>query len=238
MQEQLCALEMGEELVPEPGTFRGTFDQARHVGDRELPRIRPVDDSEDRLDRREGIVGDLRLRVRDAAKERGFAGIGETGERGIDHELEPQDEIDLVARKPGFREAWRLPGRRRKAGVPAPTLPSASSDEARTLSRQIGDEPPFDVEHLRPDRNANLDRLPVGAVLLGAASVAAPSRAQTLHPLEGRQVAKCAVGDHDDVPATPAVAAVGTPLGTNFSRRKLRPPSPPRPASAWMCARS
>src|SRR5581483_1824137 len=41
-------------------------------------------------------------------------------------------------------------------------------------------------------------------------------------------------GSATSTPSPPS----GPPLGTNFSRRKLSPPSPPRPACTWMRARS
>src|SRR2546430_8152394 len=39
-------------------------------------------------------------------------------------------------------------------------------------------------------------------------------------------------------PPRPPSPPSGPPLGTNFSRRNERPPSPPRPACTWMRARS
>ncbi len=77
VDEQPGALEMGEELVPEPGAVGSALDQPGHVGDGELSLVRTVDDAENGLERRERIVGDLRLRVRDAPQERRLAGVRE-----------------------------------------------------------------------------------------------------------------------------------------------------------------
>ena len=134
VQEQPRALEMREELVTEAGAVRGALDEPRDVGDRELARVRAFDGSEHRLDRRERVVGDLRLRVRDAAEERRLARVREPGERGVDDELEAQREVGLVTWKPGLREAWRLPGRRREARVAAP-----ARRPARRRTRVPGD---------------------------------------------------------------------------------------------------
>jgi hypothetical protein len=77
--------------------------------------------------------------------------------------------------------------------------------------RKIGNEI-LVFEHLRPDRNARLDRLAVGAVLACAATVAALLGGDPLAPLERRQIAQRLVCDEDDVTALAAVAAVGPTL--------------------------
>ena len=62
---------------PRPGAVGRALDEPRDVGDRELALLRPVHHAEDGLERRERVVGDLRLRVRDAAQERRLAGVRE-----------------------------------------------------------------------------------------------------------------------------------------------------------------
>ena len=89
VHEQACALEMREELVPETCSVRSSFDQPGNVRHRELPCVRAVDRAQNRLDRGERIVGDLRLRIRDAAEERGLACVREAGKCRVDDELEP-----------------------------------------------------------------------------------------------------------------------------------------------------
>jgi hypothetical protein len=69
VDEQPRALEMGEELVAEPGSLGRALDQAGDVRDRELPGILPVHGAEHGLDRRERVVRDLGPRVGDAAEE-------------------------------------------------------------------------------------------------------------------------------------------------------------------------
>ena len=69
VHEHARTLEMREELVTEPGTLGGALDQTRNVCDDELAAVRRVDRAEDRLERRERIVGDLRLRVGDAREQ-------------------------------------------------------------------------------------------------------------------------------------------------------------------------
>ena len=52
--------------MAEPDALGGALDQPRNVGDDELAAVRRVDRAEHRLERRERVVGDLRLRVGDA----------------------------------------------------------------------------------------------------------------------------------------------------------------------------
>ena len=239
VDEQSRALEMREELVAETRAVGRALDEPGDVGDGELPLVRPVDDAEDRLERRERVVGDLRLRVRDAAEERRLAGVREAGERRVDHELETKLELELVAREAGLREARRLTGGRREARVTPPSLPSPRDDDPSVGNGEVGDEPALAVEKLRPDGHAELRCLAVGSVLLAPAPVAAACRPCTC--LMRRNVERSRrLGSTVTTtsPPRPPSPPSGPPFGTYFSRRKLRPPSPPRPASTWMCARS
>ena len=77
------ALEVREELVAEPDALARALDQARDVRDRQLPPVGRVDRAEHRLERRERVVGDLRLRVRDPAQQRRLAGVRQPDERRV-----------------------------------------------------------------------------------------------------------------------------------------------------------
>ena len=89
VDEQLGTLEVGEKLVPEPDSLACALDQPRHVGDDQLPPVRCVHRPEDRGQRRERVLGDLRLRVRDAANQRRLAGVRQADERSVGEQLEP-----------------------------------------------------------------------------------------------------------------------------------------------------
>ena len=67
VHQQPGSLQVREELVAEPDALAGALDQSRDVRDGELPPVRSVHRAEHRLERREGVIGDLRLRVRDPA---------------------------------------------------------------------------------------------------------------------------------------------------------------------------
>jgi len=92
------------------------------------------------------------------------------------------------------------------------TLSSSRSDESSVSGREIRDQPPLGIEELRTDGHADLDVLPVRAVLLASAPVATAPRAQVLHAPKRRQVAQREIRQDDDVAPVPSVATVGTTL--------------------------
>ena len=210
VNEEPGSLEVGEELMTEPGAVGSAFDEPRDVGDGELPGVGPVHDAENRLERRERVVRDLRFRVRDAAQKRRFAGVGQARECRVDDELEPQFQVELVAGEAGLREARRLTRRRCEARVAATALPTSCGDDARVRRREVGDEPLGRVEELCPDRNADLGVLPVRSVLLASASVPATTGLDMLDPPVGGEVAEARVYENDDVAAASTVSSVGT----------------------------
>ena len=147
VQQQPRALEVGEELVPEPDALARALDQPRHVGDRQLPAVGAVDRAEHRRQRRERVVRDLRLRVRDPAQERGLAGVRQPRAGGVGHQLQVQLELARLARQARLgvprrlpRRAWRSsscrdrrrrrgprsPGRRPRGGRPRSSRPRGS----------------------------------------------------------------------------------------------------------------
>jgi hypothetical protein len=78
--------------------------------------------------------------------------------------------------------------------------------------REIGDEVAAG-EDLRPNRDAHLNRLAVGAVLTRAATVAAFARLDRAPPLQVREIAERWIGSEDHVAASSTVTAVGPALG-------------------------
>ena len=72
VDEQARALDMGEEVVAEPGAAARALDQPGDVGEHELA-VGGLDRPEIRLERGEGVAGDLRLCAREARDQRGLA---------------------------------------------------------------------------------------------------------------------------------------------------------------------
>ena len=90
----------------------------------------------------------------------------------------------------------------------------------------------------RADRHLELDVLPVLAGAVGAFAVGAAAGLEDLLEAEIQEGVEVGVGDEVDRAAGPAVAAIGPPRGTNFSRRKLMAPRPPWPAATWISTSS
>ena len=212
VHEQARSLEMREELVAEPGTLARALDQPGDVGDHELALVR-LDRAEHRLDRRERVVGDLRLRVRDPAQERRLAGVRQAGQRGVGEELQVQLVLALLAGKAGLRESGRLPGRGGEAAVAAPAGAAAREHRPSARVGQVGDQLVVRVEDLRAGRDPQLGCLPRGAVLSRAAPVPAARGREPAARAEPREITQVRVDHRDDVAAGTAVTAVRAPLG-------------------------
>ncbi len=213
MQQHAGALEVREELVPEPDALARALDQPRDVGDDELASLGGLDRAEHRRERRERILRDLRPCVRDPRQQRRLAGVRQTDECGVGQQLQAQVDDPFVARHAHLGVARRLARRRREALVTAPARAALRDDDPRTRVREVGDKPLVRVEHLRPDGHLQHRVL---AALAGREAAASPAAAARLHLLLGAkagEIAPLRIRDEHDVAAAAAVAAVGPTLG-------------------------
>ena len=106
------------------------------------PRIRPgmsattsvsvvaPDDAQIRDERRERIVGDLRARGGNDGDQRRFAGVGKPDDRDVGEQLELDRELPDLAGKARFREARRLPRRRREMLIAPAAVPALGDEDA------------------------------------------------------------------------------------------------------------
>ena len=146
VQEQPRALEVGEELVPEADALARALDQARHVGDGQLPAVGAVDRAEHRRQRREGVVRDLRLRVRDPAQERRLARVRQPRAGGVRHQLQVQLELARLSRQARLGVPRRLPGRGGEVRVAATAAAAPRHDHPGAVLAEVGDgRPVLDV---------------------------------------------------------------------------------------------
>ncbi len=90
MQKHAAALDMAEEMIAEAEAFMRALDQPRNIGEHEFAAV-AGDDAELRMQRREGIIGDLRLGGGDRGEEGRFAGIGQTDEAGVGDQFQDAD---------------------------------------------------------------------------------------------------------------------------------------------------
>ena len=103
MQDHAAALGVAEEAVAEADAFMRAFDQPGQIGEHEFALV-DAHDAELRMQRGEGIVGDLRLGRGDHRQEGGLAGIGQADQPGVGDQLQPQ--ADGAAPRPAGRD-WR-----------------------------------------------------------------------------------------------------------------------------------
>ena len=158
MQQHAAALDMAEEAVAEADALVRAFDQARNVRQHEFAAV-GVDHAELRMQRGEGIVGDLRLGGADGGEEGRLAGIGQADQPGIGDQLEPQPDRQRSSPDwPGL--AWR--GARLVDGfemrVAEAAIAAVGEHERSPSVGEIGEQGfAVLVENLRADRHFEHD---------------------------------------------------------------------------------
>src|ERR1051326_849404 len=108
MHEHGATLDVPQELIAEPVTFVRAFDQAGDIGDDERLIVISSDDTEVRNERREGIVGDLRLRRTDDGDERRLAGVRKSDQSDVGDQLQLDGELALFTGIAVLCESRRL----------------------------------------------------------------------------------------------------------------------------------
>ena len=88
---------MAQEAGSETAALVGALDDARNVGHDERLVIADLDNAEVRLQRREGVVGDLGLRGRNHRQQRRLARIGKTHQPHVGQHLQFENERTLLA---------------------------------------------------------------------------------------------------------------------------------------------
>ena len=139
MQQNLVALDVAEEARAEPGAFAGALDQARDVGEHEVD-VAGAHDAEVWMQRRERIVGDLRLGGAHRCQERRLAGVGQADDAASAISFSRSQMVSSSPGWPGlaWRGAWLVDDL--KCALPKPPLPPLAKQRA--------------IAGLRPDRRA------------------------------------------------------------------------------------
>ena len=182
VQERRAALDVAEELEPEALAVARALDETGNVGHR-VAGLAGLHDAEVRMQRREGVVRDLRLRRRDRGDEAGLAGRRVADERDVRDDLEFEQHVALETGRAEQREAGRLALRGGERRVAEPALARRCDDESHAGLDHVDEL--FAVEGLddRADRNRQHHLL-----ALEAGAVVAHSRAAVLRRAVRRTV--------------------------------------------------
>src|SRR5689334_19547769 len=112
VHEDRAALDVAQELIAETMSFVRAFDESRNVGDDERFVVIRADHTEVRDERRERVIGDLRLRCADDRDERRLARVRKTDHADVGDELELDEELALLTLFTRLRESRSLTRRR------------------------------------------------------------------------------------------------------------------------------
>ena len=166
-------------------------------------------DAEVRLERRERIVGDLRLGRRDHADERRLADVREADERDVGHQAKFETQPVLLAVLALLGEAGGAPLVRQELGVAATTPAPGRGEPPIAVVDEFGEQlAGVEVEHRGADRHVDLEGLAATAVEILALAVDTALGAAVRVVPKGEERRHVVVGDQPDAAAVAAVAAV------------------------------
>ena len=173
-----------------------------------------LDDAELRLERGEGVVGDLRPGGGDGAEQGALAGVGHADEADIGDEFEFELEAALLAFGAGLGVARGLVGGGWEVPVAAAALAAAGDDDALAGLVEVGQEDAvLGVVDERAGRDGDDEVLAVLAVHLLAHGRLAALGVPVVLAGEIEEGVFVRVGEEDDAAAVAAVAAIGAALG-------------------------
>src|SRR5262245_36418933 len=136
MQEHAAALDVAEETVAESRAFMRALDQARNIREYELAAV-DLDHAELGMQRRERVVGDLRLGRAHRREEGRLARVGQPNNAGVRNQLEAQPDRELLAGLAGIGMARRTVGRTLEMGVAEAALAAARDHRPLTYIGEV-----------------------------------------------------------------------------------------------------
>ena len=156
MEQRGAALDVAQELEAEALALAGALDQAGDIRDGE-PNLARLDDAEVGMQRREGVVRDLRLGGRDGRDEAGLARGRIADESNVGDGLQFETDVALEAVGAEEREAGRLAFCRGERRVAETALAAGSHDESHAGDIQVDKGFAVSVVHDRANRNGELE---------------------------------------------------------------------------------
>ncbi len=213
-QQHPRPLDVPEELMTQPLALARALDQPGNVGHHHLEPVVGADDAEIRLQRGEGVVGDLRLRRGDAADQRRLAHVGEADDGHVGQQLQLEPQPALLAVLTLLGERGSPPPVGQEPGVAPTPLPRLGRLPAVAVVAEVGQRRAGGVvEHHRSDRNLHLEIAPPGPVAVGPPAVGAVVGLAMGMITKRQQRGDVAIGDQPDRAAVTAVTAVGAAPG-------------------------
>ena len=207
VQQHPATFDMAEKSVAEAGAFMRALDQAGNIGEHEFAPLR-VHDAKLRVQRGEGIVGDLRFCRADDREEGRLAGIGQADEARVGDQLQPQPDPALFAFLARIGVARRAVGGGLEMRVAEAAIAAFGQHEFFAERGEVVDQRfAVLVDDLRADRHFQHDRFAVGPMAVAAHAIDA------LRSLEVLLIAivdqRVEPVDHfdDDIAAATAIAA-------------------------------
>ena len=209
VQQQAGALQMAQELVPQPGALAGALNQAGNVGHHKALLWPDAHHAQIGVERGEGVIGNFGACVADGGNEGGFARIGHAQQAHIGQHLEFEPQAFFLARiAECFLAGCAVDG-------------AFESQVAKTAVAAFGDQD-FFARHQQLEQNLagfgvaddGAHRHFEGDVVTGRAKHIAAHAVLPALGLEAARVAKIHqgvevdVGNRPDMAATTAVAAV------------------------------
>jgi hypothetical protein len=210
MKKDATALDMSKETIAQTPTEVGALDETGNIGEDELAAVNSYD-PEERVERRERIIGDLGFCRRYARQEGRFSGVRKANNASIGHQLEAQPKCQCLPRLTWVCSPRRSVRRTLEMGIAKSAIAAARDNNPRTDLGKIGDELfPVFIIYLRSNRYHEHS---VGALAARAISAHSVHPGLTFKMLLIAVIDQCvqsidALDDH--VPAPSAVAAIGS----------------------------
>ena len=212
---------MREELVPEADALARALDQPRHVGDDKLPPVGRLDRAEHGLQGRERVVGDLRARVREARRSDDLPAFGRPT-RPRRRGASAAARVALVAGGPTSAKRGACRVELTKRALPRPPWPPrASTTRALGCARSAIRSP--SSRTCVPIGTRSSTSSPSAPCLRRRGRSAAPGALIQRRRWSAERSRSAGSATRRTSPPSPPSPPSGPPLGTNFSRRKLKP---------------
>ena len=205
---------MAEETESEAFAFTGALNNAGDIGHDETLMVVIADDTQGRLQRCEGIVGDLRTGTGEGGEERRLTGIGKADETDICQKFQLEDDRHLLHGLSRLCIARCLVSGGAELKVAKATAAALEKNHLLTVVGDVTDIlARFRIVDDGATGNIDVDILTVGAVAFITTTIATMfgEDMPLVFQMEEGPVVMVAAQDH--AAAMPTVTTVGTTIG-------------------------